>query len=238
MTITFETDFAFDKNSAGQATPIGLMQAPTAVNNDYLRATVVDLNGHSQRFGSLQTPTAGSDPSGWNGYWGHSEYSYFKSATPATLYVYQYGRTNAVDRPWKATFRGAMSLVKEGPNTLTLAGASTMTGRLEVAEGRLDFSGSGSMTNVSAFAVSGGVLAVDAKTRLPRKPDCFLSGGKLNLAEGVSLRVAELYVDDGNGGWTQMPIGRYSAANLPQYISGSGSLLVAGKRPGFILTVK
>ena len=199
----------------------------------------MDLNGHSQRFGSLQTPTAGSDPSGWNGYWGHSEYSYFKSATPATLYVYQYGRTNAVDRPWKATFRGAMSLVKEGPNTLTLAGASTMTGRLEVAEGRLDFSGSGSMTNVSAFAVSGGVLAVDTNARLPRKgADCYLSGGKLDLAEGVVQRVRFLYVDDGEGGWTQMPLMDYTADTLPAYVSGAGVLRVHGDGRGLAVMVQ
>ena len=62
--------FAFNTNSIGQATPLGLMQVPTDVNNDYLRATVVDLNGHSQRFGSLRTPTAGANPYGWHGYWG------------------------------------------------------------------------------------------------------------------------------------------------------------------------
>ena len=45
MRVVFETEFAFDKNSAGQATPIGLMQVPTTVNNDYVRAAVVDLNG-------------------------------------------------------------------------------------------------------------------------------------------------------------------------------------------------
>ncbi len=228
MRVVFETDFAFDKNSAGQATPIGLMQVPTTVNNDYLRSTVMDLNGHSQRFGSLQTPTAGSDPSGWNGYWGHSEYSYFTSATPATLYVYQYGRTNAVARPWKATFRGAMSFVKEGPKPLTLAGNSTMTGRLEVAEGRLDFSGSGAMTNITEFAVSGGVLAIDRKNRLSRDAVCHLSGGKVDIAAGVSQRVRALYVPDGADGWTAMPPGMYSASNLPEYISGGGTLRVGG----------
>ena len=237
MSVVFETDFAFDKNSAGQATPIGLMQAPTAVNNDYLKATVVDLNGHSQRFGSLQTPTAGSDPSGWNGYWGHSEYSYFTSATPATLYVYQYGRTNAVARPWKATFRGAMSFVKEGPKPLTLAGNNTMTGRLEVAEGRLDFSGSGAMTNISEFAVSGGVLAIDDRARLPRRADCRLSGGKLDLAQDVTVNVHYLYVPDGAGGWTEMPVGVYSAANLPAYISGAGSLRVRGDGIGTLMLI-
>ena len=238
MRVVFETDFAFDKDSAGQATPIGLMQVASVVNDDYIRATVVDLNGHSQRFGSLQTPTAGSDPSGWNGYWGHSEYSYFMSEAPATLYVYQYGRTNAVDRPWKATFRKAMSLVKEGPNTLTLAGNSTMSGRLEVTEGRLDFSGSGAMTNISEFAVSGGVLAIDDRARLPRKADCRLSGGKLDLAEDVTVNVHMLYVSDGAGGWTEMPVGVYSAANLPAYISGAGSLRVRGDGIGTLLMVR
>ena len=47
-----------------------------------------------------------------------------------------------------------------------------------------------------------------------------------------------LYVTDGAGGWTEMPVGVYSAANLPAYISGAGSLRVRGDGIGTLLMVR
>ena len=94
------------------------------------------------------------------------------------------------------------------------------------------------MTNVSEFAVSGGVLAIDSSSRLPRRADCRLSGGKLDLAEDVTVNVHYLYVSDGADGWTEMPVGVYSAANLPTYISGAGSLRVRGDGIGTLLILR
>ena len=236
--VTMDADFAFNTNSTGIATAFSFLTLPITDNDDYAKPSVVDLNGHDQRLGSLATVPAGESAGSWQNSWGVQSASYFTSETPATLYVLQNGRTNAVSRPWPCTFRGAVSLVKEGTNTLTLAGNSTMGGRLEVTNGRLDFSGSGAMTNVSEFAVSGGVLAIDSSSRLPRRADCRLSGGKLDLAEDVTVNAHMLYVTDGAGGWTEMPVGVYSAANLPAYISGAGSLRVHGDGIGTLLLVR
>ena len=236
--VDMDVDFAFNTNSAGIATAFSFLKTPTLDNDDYVKPTVFNLNGHDQRLGSLATVPASSSEGAWLNSWGVSPYSYFTSETPATLYVLQNGRTNAVSRPWPCTFRGAMSLVKEGTNTLALSGASSMAGRLEVANGRLEFKNSGSMTNVSEFAVSGGVLAIDSSSRLPRRADCRLSGGKLDLAEGVMVNVHMLYVPDGADGWTEMPVGVYSAANLPTYISGAGSLRVRGDGIGTLLILR
>ena len=39
-------------------------------------------------------------------------------------------------------------------------------------------------------------------------------------------------------GWTEMPVGVYSAANLPTYISGEGSLRVRGDGIGTLLILR
>lgn len=236
--VTMDADFAFNTNSTGVATAFSFLTLPLTDNNDYTKPSVVDLNGHDQRLGSLATVPAGNSEGSWLNSWGVQAASYFTSETPATLYVLQNGRTNMVSRPWPSLFKGAVSLVKEGTNTLALSGASTTTGRLEVANGRLEFKNSGSMTNLTAFAVSGGVLAVDTNARLPRKADCYLSGGKLDIAEGVAQRVRFLYVSDGAGGWTQMPLRDYTAATLPAYVSGAGVLRVHGDGRGMVVVIR
>ena len=238
MHVDIEADFAFNTNSTGVATPIALLKTPISADDDSSKPCVVDLNGHDQRFGSLATAPNGTSEGAWNNTWGSSSTSYFTSETPATMYVLQNGRTNMASRPFPSKFCGALSLVKEGTNTLSLSGNSTMSGRLEVSNGRLEFKNNGAMTNVSEFAVSGGVLAIDKNTRLPRRADCRLSGGKLDLAEGVTINVHMLYVPDGAGGWTEMPVGVYSAANLPAYISGAGSLRVRGDGIGTRLILR
>ncbi|MBQ2630222.1 MAG: hypothetical protein IJG13_11150 [Kiritimatiellae bacterium] len=65
-----------------------------------------------------------------------------------------------------------------------------------------------------------------------------ISGGKLDLAEGVTVNVHMLYVPDGADGWTEMPVGVYSAANMPAYISGAGSLRVRGDGIGTLLILR
>ena len=224
MKVTFTADNVFTGAEGGFDTPLRLMRINNA--DEYLKPVILDLNGHSQRFGSLATRPSSQAEYGYLGCWGDSANSYFTSATPATLDVYQNGTQN--DTPWNSTFRGAVSLVKHGEKTLTLGGVSSSSGRLEVAEGRLDFTDNGAWTNVSVVAVSGGTLAVDTSARLKRRADYYLSGGKLDIAAGVRLVAENLYVPDGEGGWTKAEPGTYTAADLPAYVSGEGALRVRG----------
>ena len=225
--VVFDVDFAFDAAATtGEATPIASMVSPA--QSEVGVYPTLDFNGHSQRFGRLCILK--SDSAANFGFWGNAVCR-MKSETPAAVFVRMNG-ADAVEedasRSWDGTFSGALSLVKEGTNTLTLAGVSSTTGRLEVSEGLLAFSGSGAMTNVSEVAVSGGVLAIDAKGRVKKDADYRLSGGRLDIAAGVSLRAGNLFVSDGNGGWIRKDPGRYTAANMPEYISGEGALRVRG----------
>ena len=222
MKVTFTEDFVFTNGVETSTTPLYLLTIAKQVECD--KPTILDLNGHSQAFGALATCPDGT--SGYQGSWGDSPVSYVTSDTPATLYVKQEGRQN--DKPWVAPFRGAVSLVKSGANGLELSGVSSSAGRLEVAEGRLSFTGNGAWTNVSEVAVSGGILAVSARTQVRRCADYYLSGGKLDIAAGVRLVAERLFFPDGRGGWNQANPGTYTAGNLSECISGGGSLHVRG----------
>ena len=145
--------------------------------------------------------------------------------TPATLHVFQ----NTKDAPeWYPIFEGAASLEKSGTNVLRLAGISTTTGTLAVANGTLGFAGSGSWARATALSVSGGVLDVDAAGRLGDLSEVRLSGGKLRVASGVRLKTKNLFLSDGAGGFDHAPGGVYTAASLPKYIDGEGALKVSG----------
>jgi autotransporter-associated beta strand protein len=233
MKIEMGTDFAFNTNSVGVATALGFMQVPSTENSDYVAPVEMDLCGHSQRFGDLCTVpvwVADNKVSGWNGYWGPSSSSYITSESPATLYALQNGDPNKDAYPWYTTFRGAVSLVKEGTNTLALAGVSTTTGRLEVAKGRIEFAGDGSWLEADEVVVSGGTLAIDRRGRIGIV-DLVVSGGTVELAAGVHQRVRSLKVCQ-DGVWSDVKPGRYFADRLPDVVSGSGSLIVnnAGTR--------
>ena len=138
---------------------------------------------------------------------------------------------------WRARYEGAVSLEKSGPKHLILGGYSTTTGRLSVVEGTLSFAGNGAWPNASEIVVGGGVLEIDAATRVKDKAIYRLSpDGKLDLAAGVTVRANYLYVPNGMDGWTLASAGRYTAANAPSLISGAGELIVM--RHGMMVTFR
>ena len=190
-------------------------------------APTLDLCGHDQSVGRLDASKhddCDHDPRG-----------IIRSDAAATLTVRQSG--GAAATTWQPRFLGGVSLVKDGADELVLAGVNSTTGRLEVAAGRLSFSGNGCWTNASAVVVSGGTLAVDAKSRLPKKAKSYvLSGGTLDLSAGVALRAVDVQVSDGAGGLRSLPAGVYTSANLPDCISGEGSLTACGG--GVVLIVR
>ena len=227
INVRFDKDFAFDRTETGKLTSLAFLRlAGEAYNEKYV---VMDLNGHDQRFGNLYTVPVGESDYGWLQAWGHSFGSCITSALPAVLYVVQEGDLiNKPEVPWAATFRGAVSLVKSGTNTLTLAGVNSTTGRLEVAEGRLDFAGDGSWANAREIAVSGGVLALGRNGIISREADVYISGGSLEIAEGVRQTVRHLYISDGEGGFVRMRQGYYDSGSAGGFVTGGGVLRVRG----------
>ena len=86
------------------------------------------------------------------------------------------------------------------------------------------------------IAVSGGTLKVDDNQRLAgRLATITYSGGELNLAQGVVVRVREFIVDDGVGSHT-LAADTYTAADLPGILGGAGELQVVGG--GMILNIR
>lgn len=140
-----------------------------------------------------------------------------------------------------ATFAGGAGLVKEGALTNWLMGASTTTGRLVVAKGRLVLTRAedinvlpdvpirkmtGSWTNASEVVVSGGVLELEHRFALGEATAVKFSGsGKMEINADGMQRVGSVSVFE-NGTWRDLGNGTYTAANLPAYISGRGALRV------------
>lgn len=232
--VTMGRDYVFD-TVEGVNTPWYLWRVHNDGVTAYWRPVVIDLNGHSQRIGDLGTVPSDKDEIGYESERGRSFTSSITSATAADLHVVQVTTT---DRPWVSMLQGGVSLVKEGEGTLTFGNVNSTTGRLAVCSGTVAFADQhqdgtpnlhkGSFPSVSEVAVSGGVLVVDSADRLPAKTVYRLSGGKLDLAEGVTLEASELYVPDGNSGWTRLS-GSFNSSNLSQYITGEGSInVIAG----------
>lgn len=111
-------------------------------------------------------------------------------------------------------FKGAVSLVKNGAAEFQMVGESTSTGGVHVVEGKLTF---GPGAKWAKGAKRAGVFAID-------------DGAKLELAEGVAIKVAELRLNGqkatARGTWGSTAS---SAANKNDaYFAGRGILSVQG----------
>jgi len=153
-------------------------------------------------------------------------------------------------------FTGGAGLAKEGTKDLYIAAANTSTGVLSVANGRLVLSAANSAAKypgtsfnktqgswAGRIEVTGGTLVIEHSSALGPKATLYVSGGQVELAEGLMLPVYQLYVADGKGGWTSyrgMCGGAASgAANQPVFpgtttpvFTGKGSICVGATLPG------
>ena len=183
-----------------------------------------DLAGCDQQFG----PLAGSGT--------------VASEGMAVLRVRQ--RTHRVEAPQISgattnvvKFTGGASLRKTCDLDLWLAGASSTTGTIEVAEGVLGFANGGAWTNCSSVAVSGtGRLVIPAVNSFNRKADVLItagSGAKVEIADGVAKICRNLYV---NG--ELQPVGCYSSVTHGDWFSGGGVLRSTGNGLGMVLFVR
>ena len=189
-------------------------------------APTLDLCGHDQFVGRLDASRhddCDHDPRG-----------VIRSDNAATLTVRQNGGSETTI--WQPRFLGGVSLVKEGTNTLVLSGVNTTTGRLEVAEGTLSFSGDGCWSHARDIALSGGTLKVDNNQRVSKRLKMIAySAGKLDLAQGVVVHVREFIINDGVSS-SALAAGTYTATDLPAILSGAGVMQVVGE--GMILSFK
>lgn len=210
VTLKTTCDYALSTNT--YATPLAFVKVD---GNDGM---VLDLCGHDQAVGRLDTKGKYAGEPSVTGK--------IRSDSLATLHVRQSGG-DAVTT-FSPSFEGGAGLCKSGADELVLAGVSTTTGVLEVAEGALSFSGDGCWNQAKDIALSGGTLKVDGNQRLARKLTTITySAGKLDLAQGVVVRVREFLIKDGTES-SSLAAGTYTADNLPTILSGSGTMQVTG----------
>ena len=171
---------------------IHLMTDNAFGESTYLRWTenrpnrILHLHGHDQVFGPFVTclnPNSGCC---------------LTSDAPATV-TFKQAQTYLADYNPNSTnavpICGPVTIVKKGDKLLCLNSNSPFwTGALEVREGTLEL-GKLKMPAVSEVSVTGGTLLVQPTAELGRKVDVSINGGKVDLAEGVTMKCGWLYLD-------------------------------------------
>ena len=121
---------------------------------------------------------------------------------------------------------GPGGVVKRGSGTLVLAGSKGSCGDVYVNKGVLEFASDASWLNGTNVVVTGGTLRLTASE--PFNRECVAmnisGGGKIELANGARQHVASLTFD----GVPQAKKGSYGADKYPDYISGTGVLIIPG----------
>lgn len=121
-------------------------------------------------------------------------------------------------------FAGAVdaALVKQGTASLELRGRSSGAMNVLTAAG-----GTLRLTAEAAWegpvvVKNGGLLALDGRDNLSSAATLTVEeGGKVEIAEGVGVRVHALVLDG-----KKMPVGAYSNANQPAFFDGAGHVVV------------
>jgi autotransporter-associated beta strand protein len=109
---------------------------------------ILDLNGRNQEVAGISVNSGTANE--------------IRSATGATLTVNSASAASTFGSGGSIT--GGISLVKEGGNSLTLAGTNTYTGATTINEGTLALGATGSIDNTSGVALGGGTFDVSAKS--------------------------------------------------------------------------
>ena len=181
---------------------------------------MLDLNGYDQIVPQVRYPTYpgwGCAPTR-----GMAAYCLVKSARPAKLTMTDNSSADVAYR-----FSGCVSLRQEGTGTYTILNQyCDTTGRLEVVHGKVAFDWeSGWAGDVEVFD-SGTAAFLEGSTlsRAKRKSRVKVhDGGKLYVTNGVEIVCATLML-----GSRDLPAGKYSAANAPEWIEGDGIVDVRG----------
>jgi hypothetical protein len=185
---------------------------------------MLDLNGFDQTVPQVRHSTYHVGSTDWRctPTRGMSEYCLVKSATAAKLTM-----TGNDDARVAYRFSGCVSLRQEGTGAYTILNQyCDTTGRLEVVHGKVAFDwGSGWAGDVEVFD-SGTATFLEGSTlsRAKRKSKVKVhDGGKLYVTNGVEIVCATLML-----GSRDLPAGKYSAANAPEWIEGDGIVDVRG----------
>ena len=177
-----------------------------------------DVNAH----GHVVSCYVGCDDGGWGG-------MIFTGAVDANL-----KKITTVNPP---DWQGQRPVVLEGVSTnpdctldvewsssISLSAACEWSGTNIVVDGATAARASGGDETARLKLQAGNNLSDAAVIRT-------LNGGLVEIASGVRVKVAALYVDG-----VRQPCGTYTAAKLPKTIAGEGRLTVG--RPGLFLVVK
>jgi len=139
-------------------------------------------------------------------------------------------------------FCGGASLEKAGSATLTLTGASSSTGTVEVTSGTLTIGEGGSWTNAAAVKATGGVLSLGHSQAIGRHTDVHVANGAyLHLASGVQQIAGYLYLDGSDtpasrGVWGATGSGAQHIDD--EHFTGSGTLTLLGDGSGLTVIIR
>lgn len=185
---------------------------------------MLDLNGYDQTVPQVHHSTYHVGSTDWRctPIRGMADYCLVKSDTAAKLTMTGNDTSSVAYK-----FSGGISLRQEGMGTYTILNQyCDTTGRLEVVHGKVAFDWeSGWGGNVEVFN-SGTAAFLEGSTLSRSKKKSKVNvheGGKLYVTNGVEIVCAALVL-----GSRDMPAGKYSAANAPEWIEGGGVVDVRG----------
>ena len=160
------------------------------------------------------------------------------SACPATLHLVT---DNHAFDGWSKTnacrFAGAASLSFEGTAGTCLTGASTSTGRVQVAKGTLAFAAGGSWSNAAEVVVAGGTLQLEHGAVFGRETVLRVEGGtgRIALDYAGRMRVGAFFLDGAEQAFGTYGAEGSGAAHALPFFTGPGVLLAGTAPAGTVL---
>ena len=192
-------------------------------SSDTTGETILDLNGHSQLIGRLSIQKGSSATPGNN-------VRTIRSVAPATLTINSSNDASFGDA--YSSITGAVSIVKQGTGTQTLASTNSMTGFIRVSGGTLAATSGralGAATNVTVEA--GATLSLAASDAFGGEATLAINSGTVSLGAGVKETVAYLEINGeskgsgtygGSGSGADHVFGCFSGTGIVTVSKGSG----------------